>query len=70
MLHARVLLAYPAAYLGMGAARRAASDSGRLTAGDQADVLMWRVIGVAHLLLANITQNLEVRSFSSPLSLC
>ena len=31
-------------------------------AGDQADVLMWRAIGVGHLLLANITQNLEVRS--------
>ena len=31
-------------------------------AGDQADVLMWRLIGFVHLLLANITQNLEVRS--------
>ncbi len=31
-------------------------------AGDQADVLMWRAIGVGHLLLANITQNLEVCS--------
>ena len=36
-----------------------------MRAGDQADVLMWRAIGIGHLLLANITQNLEVRSARS-----
>ena len=29
-------------------------------AGDQADVLLWRLIGIFHLLLANMTQNLQV----------
>ena len=30
-------------------------------AGDQADVLLWRLTGGCHLLLANITQNLQAR---------
>ena len=30
--------------------------------GDQADVMLWRLIGVFHLLLASITQSLQART--------